>query len=121
MYMKQMFIFYPLQYCMLPQRTQLFSFIPEDLGQCGDYRRHFANARWTSACVNESTNVEQLDRRIFAWRKNRENQVGAVSVVNYLGTDWVALRQGGWYVLGSGKGVLPNSIYPSANKEGDSG
>lgn len=47
------------------------------------------------------------------------SQVGAVSVVNYLSTDWVALRREGWCVLGSGKGVLPNSIYPSANKEGD--
>lgn len=40
-------------------------------------------------------------------------------VVNYLSTDWVSLRRGGWCVLGAGKGVLPNSIYPSANKEGD--
>lgn len=52
--------------------------------------------------------------------KNVEDQVGAMNVVNYLSTGWVALRGGGWCVLGSGKGVFPNSIYASANKEGDS-
>lgn len=52
-------------------------------------------------------------------KKNAGNQVGAMRVVNYLSTDWVSLRRGGWCVLGAGKGVLPNSIYPSANKEGD--
>lgn len=58
-------------------------------------------------------------KNICMEEKNAGNQVGAMRVVNYLSTDWVALRWGGWCVLGSGKGVLPNSIYPSANKEGD--
>lgn len=53
-------------------------------------------------------------------KKNVKNRVGAVSVVNYLSAGWVALRRGGWCVLGPGKGVFPNSIYPSAVKEGDS-
>ena len=61
-----------------------------------------------------------MDRIKKKRKKERKNHVGPVSVVNYLSTGWVALRPGGWCVLGSGKGVFPNSIYASANKEGDS-
>lgn len=90
------------------------------MGQCGDWSRHIRNDWWINACANQP-HREQLYTIVFAWtEKNVKNRVGAVSVVNYLGTGWVALRQGGWCVLESGKGVFPNSIYTSANKEGDS-
>jgi hypothetical protein len=57
------------------------------LGHFNDYRSQFTNVCCIDADANEITNEEKLDIRIFA-----KNYVSAMSVVNYLSTDWIALR-----------------------------
>lgn len=69
--------------------------------------------------MNEPGRNHQIQEYLHG-EKTVKNQVAAMSVINYLRTDWVALRRGGWCVLGSGTGLFPDSTYAAANEEGDS-